>query len=461
MAASVAMVGPSPHETYSAPQIPEMPIETVVLGRMLAAARTTDHSFARNGRKLRIVYAAKSRDLFTPQNVLLTPSVRSKRPDLPLSRLPTLNPKRAQTQAVRIASVDQSRPGLGAAALPDPVLPRVSPSAKSASASQTPPLPARTAPHRSVLRTGLVDLRERHPSFHQRQKPVVLASLQTPAHPRLGEEMILPMPGQSPDGDAETDGLQAALLPDETEARPYIPWAVRQEQAKAFRPGPVHGNPHLAPHVTPFASNHTVGTIIVHVKEKRLYLVESPTTARVYPVGTAHGALDILGRTRVTTRRHMPTWTPTPNQRRRDPTLPRRVEAGPNNPLGIRAIGLGWRYRLIHGTSDPSSIGFARSDGCIRMLNDDVADLFSRVRVGDPVLVLASARSDLTEWRPNGYREYTTRRKYKSRRSYRKKRRYRVARGASRRKASRRSAKRKWRRSRGAGVRPNKTRRIE
>ena len=223
------------------------------------------------------------------------------------------------------------------------------------------------------------------------------------------------------------------------EGRAYIPWATRQKQAKKFRTGPVHGNPHLVPHLTPFSSEHKPGTVVVHVKEKRLYLVQSKDTALVYPIGTAHGGVDVLGETRITTRRRRPSWTPTPNQRRRDPTLPRRVEAGPDNPLGIRALGLGWRYRLIHGTSDPSSIGHALSDGCIRMLNEDVIDLFDRVKVGNRVLVLASAAAPLREWRPSGYVEYKPRKRLRSRK-WRKKRLRSKRRYASRR------AKRKRRR---------------
>jgi len=219
----------------------------------------------------------------------------------------------------------------------------------------------------------------------------------------------------------------------------YVPWA--QRRANSLRVKSVPGSPHIGPHVVAFATTHKRGTIIVHVKEKKLYLIETPATARVYPIGTALGALDILGRTRVTTRRFMPTWTPTPSQRRRDPTLPRRVKAGPLNPLGIRALGLGWRYRVIHGTADPSSIGFARSDGCIRMLNDDVADLFERVRVGNRVIVLASANATLVETRPPGYEEYKPRRKRWRRGAGRKK--HRASRGyASRKKKRQRKRKR-------------------
>ncbi|MGI9407459.1 MAG: L,D-transpeptidase family protein [Hyphomicrobiaceae bacterium] len=286
------------------------------------------------------------------------------------------------------------------------------------------------APHGGSFRREAVDAN--NPSGPE-QKSVV-AWLQAP-HDRYFQFHNLAIAGEQPRPVpamlAVPAGPRIAAMPEV-----YIPWAERR--SNAFKTGPVHGNPHLAPHLTQFSSTHKPGTIVVHVREKRLYLVETASTARVYPIGTARWNLDILGRTSITTRRSRPSWTPTPNQRRRDPTLPRRVEAGPDNPLGIRALGLGWRYRLIHGTSDPSSIGFARSDGCIRMLNDDVADLFDRVRVGNRVLVLASANADLVETRPPGYQEYRPR-----------KRRWRKRRGSKRKyRAERRYASRKKRRRR-------------
>jgi lipoprotein-anchoring transpeptidase ErfK/SrfK len=73
---------------------------------------------------------------------------------------------------------------------------------------------------------------------------------------------------------------------------------------------------------------------------------------------------------------------------RRRPDLPRYMEGGPDNPLGARALYLGSSLYRIHGTNEPHTIGQAVSSGCIRMLNKDVIDLYSRVRVGTPVIVI-------------------------------------------------------------------------
>ncbi len=421
-AAALATIAPGPHaitETWDPPQAETISIETIAFARLLASARNTDFTYSGSGRKIRVRYEAPA--IRTSLRVVTPESLsQPKRPTatLSVSRLPSLNPRRMQTvvmpsPAVRVGSIAHSMlsptwPLRQLTALPELKNVFVGPQwARHPKAFEF----AKAIKTTSRPEFALQQLGGRHPhTIHSSE--IRVASLGPSVS---GVEAVPDIHPQ------EVESIEAALSPDTTTAAPYIPWAVRQEQASGVRTGPVHGNPHLAPHVTRFTSTHKPGTVVVHVKEKRLYLIQSPTTARVYPIGTARGTADILGATRVTTRRFMPTWTPTPNQRRRDPTLPRRVEAGPNNPLGVRALGLGWRYRLIHGTSDPSSIGFAQSDGCIRMLNDDVSDLFNRVKVGNRVLVLASAKSDLIEWRPAGYKEYKPRRRV-NRRKWRKKR---------------------------------------
>lgn len=87
-------------------------------------------------------------------------------------------------------------------------------------------------------------------------------------------------------------------------------------------------------------------------------------------------------------KRKNPTWTPPPNIRAEDPRLPAVVPAGPNNPLGQFALSLGWPGYLIHGTTQPSSIGKPASHGCMRMYPEDVAVLFSMVEVGTSVTVV-------------------------------------------------------------------------
>jgi lipoprotein-anchoring transpeptidase ErfK/SrfK len=90
----------------------------------------------------------------------------------------------------------------------------------------------------------------------------------------------------------------------------------------------------------------------------------------------------------VSMKREWPDWRPPAEMIRRRPDLPRHMEGGPDNPLGARALYLGSSLYRIHGTNEPHTIGHAVSSGCIRMLNQDVIDLYSRVRVGTPVIVI-------------------------------------------------------------------------
>ncbi|MEL7544935.1 MAG: L,D-transpeptidase, partial [Pseudomonadota bacterium] len=390
---------PGPHaisDRKTAPTLELLSLETVEMARLMGAARETDFSFAANGTRQRITYATA--DPVSVESVTVNEQVNP--PPKRVARAALLSHfHRHPPKTHRIARAPSRNPA------------RVWNTVWSAEIYRRAEMHRRVAaltihaPRRSAQRI-IADL---HPAILPPSVAAQTVVADAATSERSPASVTVALPARRPSLQAVASSQRTVSLPTPaTEESTYVPWAVRMTAAQNPRTGPVHNNPHLAAHTTAFSSSHKPGTVVVHVKEKRLYLVESPTTARVYQIGTARGALDILGETRITTRRSRPTWTPTPNQRRRDPTLPRRVEAGPLNPLGVRALGLGWRYRLIHGTADPASIGFASSDGCIRMLNDDVVDLFSRVRVGNRVLVLASADAPLTEWRPEGYVPYRT-----------------------------------------------------
>ena len=94
------------------------------------------------------------------------------------------------------------------------------------------------------------------------------------------------------------------------------------------------------------------------------------------------------GRTEITLMRRDPVWVPTPNMRERDPSLPERVEAGPDNPMGTRAMNLTWQYYRIHGIDDERKIGRKASNGCFGLFNHHVEHLFELVDVGTQVLVI-------------------------------------------------------------------------
>jgi lipoprotein-anchoring transpeptidase ErfK/SrfK len=94
------------------------------------------------------------------------------------------------------------------------------------------------------------------------------------------------------------------------------------------------------------------------------------------------------GRTNIVEKRFRPTWIPTPNMRQRDPSLPAIVHPGPDNPLGTRAMNLGWQYYRIHGIDNPAKIGRKASNGCFGLYNHHVEYLYELVRVGTQVVVI-------------------------------------------------------------------------
>jgi lipoprotein-anchoring transpeptidase ErfK/SrfK len=130
------------------------------------------------------------------------------------------------------------------------------------------------------------------------------------------------------------------------------------------------------------------GTIIVNTSERRLYLVQDNGTALKYGIGVGRVGFTWAGTTSVVAKKEWPDWTPPSQMLRRRPDLPRFMKGGPENPLGARAMYLGASLYRIHGSNEPETIGQAVSSGCFRLLNDDVIDLYSRVRVGAKVIVM-------------------------------------------------------------------------
>ena len=138
------------------------------------------------------------------------------------------------------------------------------------------------------------------------------------------------------------------------------------------------------------------GTIVVDPRSRFLYLIESRSRARRYGIGVGRAGLAFQGSGTIARKAKWPRWTPTKNMIRREPDKYARfangVPGGPGNPLGSRALylyrnGRDTLYR-IHGTTRPETIGRAVSNGCIRMVNTDVEDLYRRVPVGARVVVL-------------------------------------------------------------------------
>jgi lipoprotein-anchoring transpeptidase ErfK/SrfK len=151
----------------------------------------------------------------------------------------------------------------------------------------------------------------------------------------------------------------------------------------------------LRPQISPiprqvvrFDGRYAPGTIVISTEERRLYYVTQRGEAIQYGVGVGRPGFEWSGTKSISSKRMWPDWRPPAEMLRRRPDLPRYMAGGPDNPLGARALYLGSSLYRIHGSNEPETIGQAVSSGCIRMTNEDVIDLYNRVRVGTKVVVL-------------------------------------------------------------------------
>jgi len=140
--------------------------------------------------------------------------------------------------------------------------------------------------------------------------------------------------------------------------------------------------------VIAFDTREAPGTVIIDTGNTALYYVLGQGRAVRYGVGVGREGFTWSGVQTISRKAEWPDWHPPAEMIARQPYLPRFMAGGPGNPLGARAMYLGSSAYRIHGTNDPSTIGRFVSSGCIRLTNEDVADLFSRVDVGTRVVVL-------------------------------------------------------------------------
>jgi lipoprotein-anchoring transpeptidase ErfK/SrfK len=149
--------------------------------------------------------------------------------------------------------------------------------------------------------------------------------------------------------------------------------------------------------VVSYATREAPGTIIIDTPNTYLYYVLGNGRAMRYGIGIGRDGFTWSGTQAVTKKAEWPDWTPPPEMIARQPYLPRHMAGGPGNPLGARAMYLGATEYRIHGTNAPETIGTHVSSGCIRLTNEDVSDLYSRVNVGTRVVVLPMTmrRADL------------------------------------------------------------------
>jgi lipoprotein-anchoring transpeptidase ErfK/SrfK len=174
--------------------------------------------------------------------------------------------------------------------------------------------------------------------------------------------------------------------PPGVDGRPMVLSALPPEEQPEV--GPAQLSPNLRRQEVAFATKEPAGTLIVDTPNTYLYYVLGGGRAIRYGVRVGRDGFTWTGVQKISRKAEWPDWHPPPEMIDRQPYLPRFMAGGPGNPLGARAMYLGNTVYRIHGTNQPSTIGKFVSSGCIGMLNEDVSDLFDRVKVGTRVVVL-------------------------------------------------------------------------
>jgi lipoprotein-anchoring transpeptidase ErfK/SrfK len=140
--------------------------------------------------------------------------------------------------------------------------------------------------------------------------------------------------------------------------------------------------------VVAYNGDEKPGTIIVDTPDKFLFLVEDGGKALRYGIGVGRPGFTWAGVKTITAKKEWPDWTPPPEMIARQPGIPHFMAGGIGNPLGARAMYLGSTLYRIHGSNEPWTIGQNVSSGCIRMRNEDVEDLYNRVKIGTKVVII-------------------------------------------------------------------------
>ncbi|WP_426436240.1 L,D-transpeptidase [Bradyrhizobium genosp. P] len=183
------------------------------------------------------------------------------------------------------------------------------------------------------------------------------------------------------------------ILMPQTEAAPPVQSApqVQDEDRSGELPA------RLKRQVVTYPTREAPGTVIIDTPHTYLYYVLGGGQAIRYGIGVGREGFTWSGTQTITKKAEWPDWTPPPEMIARQPYLPRHMAGGTGNPLGARAMYLGGTVYRIHGTNAPETIGTHVSSGCLRLTNEDVTDLYSRVKVGTKVIVMpmTDRRADL------------------------------------------------------------------
>jgi len=169
------------------------------------------------------------------------------------------------------------------------------------------------------------------------------------------------------------------------EPRPQFAALTPQPDARSVEAEPA---PEFRRQEVDYSGGERPGTIVIDTPQKFLFLVQPDHRAIRYGIGVGRPGFEWSGVKTVSRKAEWPGWTPPAEMLLRRPDLPLHMDGGPGNPLGARALYLGSSMYRIHGTNEPSTIGQNVSSGCIRMMNEDVIDLFDRVPVGTKVIVI-------------------------------------------------------------------------
>ena len=198
----------------------------------------------------------------------------------------------------------------------------------------------------------------------------------------------------------QNDGGMPAMAPPVTQPHVLQQPGLPPQMYVHNNPGYMSGPPGLAEPAQPaldprymkqvvnYAGKEPAGTVIIDTPQRFLFLVQDDGKAIRYGIGVGRPGFTWAGVKEITRKSEWPDWRPPEEMLRRRPDLPTFMAGGPNNPLGARAMYLGSSLYRIHGSNEPWTIGQAVSSGCIRMRNEDVTDLYERVKVGTKVVVI-------------------------------------------------------------------------
>jgi lipoprotein-anchoring transpeptidase ErfK/SrfK len=197
-----------------------------------------------------------------------------------------------------------------------------------------------------------------------------------------------PEAGQSAPRYVQPRGLFEGLFASHDQAPAAAPAYAPAYGARVADPAHPAVDPIYDRQVVDYSGSEKPGTIIIDSPHFFLYLVMADGKALRYGIGVGRPGFAWSGIKQISAMREWPDWTPPPEMLERRPELPRFMPGGPENPLGARAMYLGSTLYRIHGSNEPWTIGTQVSSGCIRLRNEDVVDLYSRVKVGTKVIVL-------------------------------------------------------------------------